>query len=76
MHPATLPRQPIRDGSHRGLRTGNHHRVGPLTAAMLTPSVSSGATSSSPAATATIAPPAGNPAINRPRAATTLCRIR
>ncbi len=44
---------------------------GPLTAAMLTPSVSRDATSASAAATATIAPPAGSRAINRPRAATT-----
>ncbi len=43
---------------------------GPFTAATDTPSVSKGATSSSAASTATIAPPDGNPSINRARAAT------
>ncbi len=41
-----------------------------MTAAILTPSFSKPATSASPAPTATITPPAGSPAINRPRAAT------
>jgi hypothetical protein len=44
--------------------------VGPLRAAMLTRSVSSGSTSSSDACTAIIAPPAGSSCIRRPRAAT------
>ncbi len=43
---------------------------GPLTAAMPTSPVSSGATSASVAVTAIITPPGGNCAINRPRAAT------
>ncbi len=43
---------------------------GPLTAAIPTCSVRYGSTSASAAATATIAPPAGNSCINRPRAAT------
>ncbi|CAM5433918.1 hypothetical protein SLAVM298S_01851 [Streptomyces lavendulae subsp. lavendulae] len=46
--------------------------VGPLTAAMLTRSVSSGSTSSSDAWTAIMAPPAGRACISRPRAATSL----
>ncbi|CAM5682014.1 hypothetical protein SANTM175S_06491 [Streptomyces antimycoticus] len=44
--------------------------VGPLSAAIDTRSVSSGATSSSDAWTAIIAPPAGSSCISRPRAAT------
>ncbi|RPK40542.1 hypothetical protein EES37_20725 [Streptomyces sp. ADI91-18] len=43
---------------------------GPLTAAMLTRSVSSGRTSSSDACTAIITPPDGSACIRRPRAAT------
>ncbi|CFC60755.1 Uncharacterised protein [Mycobacterium tuberculosis] len=44
--------------------------AGPLTAAMSTSALSSGRTSSSAACTATIAPPAGNACMSRPRAAT------
>ncbi|GDY42843.1 hypothetical protein SANT12839_037250 [Streptomyces antimycoticus] len=46
--------------------------AGPLSAAIDTRSVSSGATSSSDACTATIAPPVGSSCIKRPRAATSL----
>ena len=43
---------------------------GPFTAATATPATRTARTSSSEAATDTITPPAGNPCINRPRAAT------
>ena len=69
--PATPLLQPIRNDTHRPLLTGNHHRLRTIDRRDLhTLATATRTTSSSPAPTATIAPPAGNACINRPRAAT------
>ena len=73
MHPPALLSKPIRNRAHRVLLTRNHHRCGridrrdphTLTQQAATPRPQ-------PAATATIAPPAGSACINRPRAATNI----
>ena len=82
-HPQTLDRRQrarTRDHlAHRVLLTGHHHRPRPVHRRDRHPigaPASNGATSSSEASTATIAPPAGNACINRPRATTRRSRIR
>ncbi len=73
LDPPTLALPAPRELAHRILVTGDHHRARTVHRRDTRPHhdpPSDARTSSSDASTATIAPPAGNACINRPRAAT------